>query len=92
MRLFARLVLCAALSGCTTPDFGNSEAGLALEDLASGLASSRLAAQVPRPSRESISFVIGSEERAVDLYRPPQGARAGIVLIPGVVARGRRDQ
>ena len=91
IHLLARLVLCTVLSGCTTPDFGNSEAGLALEDLASGLASSRLAGQAPRPSRESISFKIGSEERAADLYRPPQGARAGIVLVPGVVARGRRD-
>ncbi|MGB5725596.1 MAG: hypothetical protein WBM52_00110, partial [Thiogranum sp.] len=91
IHLFARLVLCTVLSGCTTPDFGNSEAGLALEDLASGLASSRLAGQAPRPSRESISFKIGSEERAADLYRPPQGARAGIVLVPGVVTRGRRD-
>jgi len=91
IHLFARLLLCTALSGCTTPDFGNSEAGLALEDLASGLATSRLAAQAPRPSRESISFMIGGEERAADLYRPPQGARAGIVLVPGVVARGRRD-
>ncbi len=91
IHLFARLILCTALSGCTTPDFGNSEAGLALEDLASGLATSRLAAQAPRPSRESIRFMIGGEERAADLYRPPQGARAGIVLVPGVVARGRRD-
>ena len=51
IHLLARLVLCTVLSGCTTPDFGNSEAGLALEDLASGLASSRLAGQAPRPSR-----------------------------------------
>jgi dienelactone hydrolase len=91
IHLLARLVLCAALSGCTTPDFGDSEAGLALEDLASGPATSRLAAQAPRPARESISFITGGEERAADLYRPPQGARAGIVLVPGVVARGRRD-
>jgi dienelactone hydrolase len=80
-----------ALSGCTTPDFGDSEAGLALEDLASGLATSRLAAQTPRPRRESISFMTGDEEHAADLYQPPQGARAGIVLVPGVAARGRRD-
>ena len=89
--LLARLVLCAALSACTTPDFGDSEAGLALEDLASGLGTSRLAAQVPSPVRESISFTTGGEERAADLYRPAQGARAGIVLVPGVAARGRRD-
>ena len=85
------LVLCTVLSGCTIPDFGDSEAGLALEDLASSQATSRLASLTPRPSRESVSFMTGSEERAADLYRAPRGARAGIVLVPGVVARGRRD-
>jgi dienelactone hydrolase len=91
IHLLARLALCTALAGCSTPDFGDSEAGLALEDLASGLATSRLAAQTPRPARESISFMTGGEERTADLYRPPQGARAGIVLVPGVAARGNRD-
>jgi dienelactone hydrolase len=85
------LALCTTLSGCSTPDFGDSEAGLALEDLASGQATSRLAALAPLPSRESISFITGGEERAADLYRPSRRARAGIVLVPGVVARGRRD-
>ena len=91
IQLLARLVLCCVLSACA-PDFGDSEAGLALEDLASGQASSRLAAQVPRPVRESIRFITGGEERAADLYRPPRGARAGIILIPGVAARGWRDE
>ena len=83
--------LCAALSGCAIPEFGDDEAGLALEDLASGLATSRLAEQNPRPSRESIRFMTGGEERAADLYLPPKGARAGIVLVPGMAARGKRD-
>jgi alpha-beta hydrolase superfamily lysophospholipase len=91
INLLARLVLCAVLAGCTTPDFGDSEAGLALEDLAAGQGTGRLAAQLPTPARESISFMTGGEERAADLYRPPRGARAGIVLVPGVVAHGRRD-
>jgi pimeloyl-ACP methyl ester carboxylesterase len=91
IHLCARLLLSIALSGCTTGDFGDSEAGLALEDLAQGLAPSRLSGQVPRPVRESISFETAGLERAADLYRPSQGARAGIVLVPGVVARGRRD-
>jgi len=92
LRLFvAWLALCTAVSGCARHDFGTSEAGLALEDLASGLGTSRLAAQRPRPLRESVSFLTGGEERAADLYRPPQGARAGIVLVPGVAAGGMRD-
>jgi len=64
---------------------------LALEELASGLATSRLATQTPRPTRESISFMTGGDEHTADLYQPPQGTRAGIVLVPGVAARGRRD-
>ncbi len=92
LRLFVVwLALCTAVSGCARHDFGTSEEGLALEDLASGLGTSRLAAQRPRPLRESVSFLTGGEERAADLYRPPQGARAGIVLVPGVAAGGMRD-
>lgn len=91
IHLCARLLLSIALSGCITPDFGDSEAGLALEDLAQGLAPSRLASQVPRPVREAIGFETAGTERVADLYRPSQGARAGIVLVPGVAARGRRD-
>ena len=88
---FALLILCAVLPACSTPDFGDSEAGLALEDLASGQASSRLTVLAPRPAREAVTFITAGEERAADLYRPAQGARAAIVLVPGVVARGRRD-
>jgi dienelactone hydrolase len=91
IQLFTGLLLCTVLSACTTPDFGTSEAGLALEDLASGITPSRLAAQTPRPVRETISFLTGDEQRAADLYRPLQGARAGIVLVPGVAAGGKRD-
>lgn len=89
--LLAWLILCAGLSCCTSPDFGDSEAGLALEDLSSGLATGRLAVRTPTPSRESVHFMSGGEEYAADLYRPPQEARAGIVLVPGVAPRGRRD-
>jgi alpha-beta hydrolase superfamily lysophospholipase len=91
LHLLTMLAFCSALWACSRPDFGDSEAGLALEDLASGLAISRLASQVPRPLRESISFTTGGEQRAADLYHASQGARAGIVLVPGVAARGRRD-
>jgi len=91
IHLCAGLFLSIALSVCTTGDFGDSEAGLALEDLAQGLSPSRLSGQVPHPVRESISFETAGMERVADLYKPSQGARASIVLVPGVAARGRRD-
>jgi pimeloyl-ACP methyl ester carboxylesterase len=89
--LLARLFLCLTLTACTTPDFGDSEAGKALQDLASRNVSGPLAALAPQAARESISFITRGEERAADLYRAPRGARAGIVLTPGIAARGRRD-
>lgn len=84
-------LLAVALPACSSPDFGTSEAGLALEGLTSGPGTGRLALETPRPRRDSIHFQTGGDQRAADLYRPPQGARAGIVLVPGVAARGRRD-
>jgi fermentation-respiration switch protein FrsA (DUF1100 family) len=79
------------LSGCTMPQLGDSEAALALEDLASGLGGSRLAAQTPAPERDTVSYSTAVGERRADLYLSPEGARAGIVLVPGVVAEGGRD-
>jgi len=57
-------VLCTLLSACTIPDSGDREAGLALEDLASGQASSRLQALAHRPARETISSMT---DEGVDL-------------------------
>ncbi len=89
--LIACLFAGMLLSGCTRPQLGDSEAALALEDLASGLGSSRLAAQTPAPERHTVSYSTVVGERRADLYLSPQGARAGIVLVPGVVAQGGRD-
>ena len=89
--LSVELLLHTLLSACSSPDFGDSEAGLALQDLASGQTMSHLAAQAPLPERESVTVTMGGEQRTADLYRPSRRARAGIVLVPGVVARGRRD-
>lgn len=87
----ASCLLCSALYGCASPDFGDSEAGLVLEDLASGLTTSRLESQTPPPMVREISYRVLGEKRVADLYLSPQGARAGIVLVPGVVARGKND-
>ncbi len=64
---------------------------MALEDLASGLGGSRLSAQTPTPMRRTVSYATAVGERRADLYLSPQGARAGIVLVPGAVAQGGRD-
>ena len=49
IHLCTRLLLSFTLSGCTTGDAGDSEAGLALEDLTQGLSPSRLSVQMTLP-------------------------------------------
>jgi pimeloyl-ACP methyl ester carboxylesterase len=89
--LLAALVLGAVLSACVPPPLGDSEAELALEDLASGDGTSRLKAQTPQPSRQTLRYPVADELRSADLYLSPAGARAGIVLVPGIVAQGKDD-
>jgi pimeloyl-ACP methyl ester carboxylesterase len=89
-RLAPGLLLSLLLQGCT-PHLGDSEAALALEDLAAGAFPSRLAAQTPDPGRESVSYLTSLGERQADLYQSPEGNLAGIVLVPGAAARGRHD-
>ena len=84
------LASCLLLQGCT-PHLGDSEAALALEDLAAGAFPSRLAAQTPDPERRTVSYLTTPGERSADLYQSPEGTLAGIVLVPGAAARGHRD-
>jgi pimeloyl-ACP methyl ester carboxylesterase len=78
------------MQGCM-PQFGDSEAALALEDLAGGLLPGRLAAQTPAPQRTTVDYLTSLGERSADLYQSPEGNRAGIVLVPGAAARGPHD-
>ncbi len=89
-RLASCLLLYLLLQACT-PHFGDSEAALALEDLAAGAFPGRLAAQTPEPVRETVIYMASLGERSADLYQSPEGNLAGIVLVPGAAARGRHD-
>jgi pimeloyl-ACP methyl ester carboxylesterase len=89
-RLASCLLLYLLLQACT-PHFGDSEAALALEDLAAGAFPGRLAAQTPEPVRETVIYMTSLGERSADLYQSPEGNLAGIVLVPGAAARGRHD-
>jgi pimeloyl-ACP methyl ester carboxylesterase len=88
--LLSVLVLLSLLGGCT-PYPGDSEAALALEDLAGGVMPSRLAGQTPAPLRDTVRYATALGERSADLYQSPEGSRAGIVLVPGAAARGHHD-
>ncbi|TNF92132.1 MAG: alpha/beta hydrolase [Gammaproteobacteria bacterium] len=83
-------LLFAPLTGCA-PDIGDSDAALLLEDVLAGTRHSRLKARTPAPTRRTIQYTIDDRQNIADLYVSPQGAQAGIVLIPGVVEDSKDD-
>lgn len=85
------LMLLATLGGCAPPPLGDSEAAIALEDIAAADKPSRLKAQTPSPSRRTYDYVIDGRSYTGDVYRSAQGVRAGIVLVPGVFPAGKDD-
>ena len=84
-------LLAALLAACTPRLPGDSDAALALEDIAAGFGGSRLKDQTPRPERRTIDFNIEGRNYVGDVYLSSQGSRAGIVLVPGVVPQGKDD-
>jgi dienelactone hydrolase len=78
------------ITACAPP-LGDSEADLALEDIAAGYAESRLKAKTPTPLRQSVRYQGGRRYYRGDLYLSPESPRAGIVLVPGVVRAGKDD-
>ena len=90
-RLYSLLLaLLAALPGCA-PRLGDSEAALALEDIVAAGRDSRLKARTPAPLRRAVDYEIEGRRYSADLYLPGEPVRAGIVLVPGVVAAGKDD-
>jgi pimeloyl-ACP methyl ester carboxylesterase len=87
----AVLLLLVTLAGCAPPPLGDSEAAIALEDIAAADGPSRLKTQTPPPSRRSHDYVIDDRGYTGDVYLSPHGARAGIVLVPGVFPAGKDD-
>ena len=84
-------IFAAILAACTPRVPGDSDAALALEDIAAGFGGSRLKDQTPRPERHTIDFNVEGRTYQGDLYLSSQETRAGIVLVPGVVPRGKDD-
>src|SRR5208282_3361191 len=59
------------------------EAGVLLSELARG--------EVPLSVPASLSWQSGGAAETGDLYRPPQGARAALLLVPGAAETGKDD-
>ena len=85
-------IFAAILAACTPHVPGDSDAALALEDIAAGFSGSRLKDQTPPPERRTIDFNVEERTYQGDLYLSSQNTRAGIVLVPGVVPRGKDDR
>lgn len=81
----------ATLTACIPP-LGDSEAALALEDIAAGALPSRLKSQTSQPTRRILTYEVAGRTYEGDFYVPADGAQAGIVLVPGVVPAGKDDR
>jgi pimeloyl-ACP methyl ester carboxylesterase len=69
----------------------NWEAALLLSDIAAGQKPSALKRWTPSPERRPIAFTVDGKHYRGDLYRPANGIRAGLLLIPGAAEEGRDD-
>jgi hypothetical protein len=84
------LLLTLLLSGCgSLPGY---EAFLVLADAGAAAAPSPLKRITPAPSCSQINYTVADRRGSGDLYLPGQGEpRAGIVLVPGAVPKGKDD-
>jgi len=70
---------------------GESDAALAVEDIAAGYDSSRLKRRTPVPERRVVEYQIAERRYRGDVYVSPEGTLAGVMLVPGAVAKGKDD-
>jgi hypothetical protein len=62
-----------------------------MADMAAREAPSRLKRRTPAPARSAVAFPLGDGTGVADLYLPGDGARAGLLLVPGVAREGKDD-
>jgi hypothetical protein len=91
-KLIILLLLAAAtllIGACATARW--YEAALVLADIAAGTGKSRLKAVTGRPTRTQVNFTVSGRGYTGDLYRPAEGALAGLLLLPGAAEGGKDD-
>ena len=87
---FFLAVALLILAGCAP--LRSYESALVLADVGAGDAPSRLKQTTAAPIRQTITYRIAGRGHAADLYLPGAGApAAGIVIVPGVVPKGKDD-
>lgn len=82
--------LVAATAGCSPQRA--IEATRVLEDVAAGEAPSALKEATGAPQRRLVTVPVAGGAIAADLYQPAEGARAGMILVPGVAPTGKDDR
>ncbi len=82
------LGLVAAGAGGCSP-WRAMEAAEVLGDIAAGPKPSRLKRVTPQPRRSPVAYEVAGRRRQGDLYRPGEGARAALVLVPGAARAGK---
>lgn len=90
-RPFARiaaLFLLLIAAGCSARGV---EALRLLNDIDAGAGASRLKAETPAPSRQTLAYAVQGRAYEGDLYLSPEGPLAALVLVPGLAAEGKDD-
>ena len=88
LRAGPALVLCVFLAACGPL---SREAAWLLDDIAAGAGPSRLKDETPAPVPSAVRLAAGGIALDADLYLSPAGARAALVLVPGLARAGRAD-
>ncbi|MBL8659316.1 MAG: hypothetical protein JNM75_06130 [Rhodospirillales bacterium] len=88
--LLIATVAAIALSGCSPQRA--IETMRVLDDIAAGEAPSALKAATAPPQRRLVTVPVHGGAIAADLYRPAEGARAGMILVPGLAPAGKDDR
>lgn len=82
--------LAAALAACSP--HRAIEAARVLADIQAGEGPSSLKAATPPPERAPVVYRVAGRAHGGDLYQAGNGARAAIVLVPGVAEAGKDDR
>ena len=82
------VVALLALGGCGPVAL---EGMALLGDIDAGFGPSRLKDETPAPIRAPVDYQVDGRARHGDLYLSPDGARGGLVLVPGVAEAGKDD-
>jgi len=89
----AAAVVAALLAAAATWVGAHYDALLLLGSLTDPGRHSRLEQTTPEPLLTPVAYTIAGRRAEADLYLPAAGApQAGIVLVPGAVPEGRRDE